>query len=82
MKTPKESKIPVGQEFPRAHIEVLKGRQRRYNPFGILKWTRGDSRPTGSGSLSRLKVAAPCGIEFPRNNPNAIMIDLGRILAL
>jgi len=44
---PKEAKEPVGQESPRAHIEVLKGRQSLYNPFGILKWARGDSRPTG-----------------------------------
>ena len=48
----------VGRESPRAHIEVLKGRQRRSNLCGILKWAREDSRPTGIGSLSLLKVAA------------------------
>ena len=58
VQTPKEFKKLVGRESPRAHIEVLKGRRRRFDPCGILKWAREDSRPTGIGSLSLLKAAA------------------------
>ena len=60
---PKEAKEPVGQESPRAHIEVLKGRQSLYNPFGILKWARGDSRPTGIGSLPLFGLATRQTVE-------------------
>ena len=58
VKEPKEAKKLVGRESSRAHIEVLKGRQSLYNPSGILNWARGDSRPTGIGSLPLFEVAA------------------------
>ena len=60
----------VGRESSRAHIEVLKGRQSFSNPFGILKWARGDSRPTGMGSLPLFEAAAS-------RNGNPYLIGMG-----
>ncbi|MFT4589056.1 MAG: hypothetical protein ACI8QF_003165, partial [Limisphaerales bacterium] len=55
---PKESKMPVGRESLEPISKLLKGRQSRHNPFGILKWARGDSRPIGIGSLPLFEVPA------------------------